>query len=208
VERRELFRILGASAALAGLSPAQLAALWTSERPSSARRAFFSAEQRAAVDAMADLIIPETDTPGASAAGVTDFIEVIVSEWYDSDDRALFMRGLDHVDEHAMALTGVRFARSSTEAQTAMLSGLQAEGAALVEAELNPDEDTPPPFFHRFRGLVLHGYYTSEIGQQELMFLRLPGRFEGCVDLESVTRPRPESWPPEGAESRQGGTRG
>jgi len=148
----------------------------------------FTAEQREAVEAMAEAIIPATDTPGASEAGVTDFIEVIVAEWYDAEQREHFMRGLTHLDEHSEALTGVRFPYAGTETQTAILTGLEAEGSAISEAP----SDAPTPFFHQFRGLVLYGYYNSEVGMRdELMFRRFPGRFDGCVDVREVTRPVP-----------------
>ena len=186
MDRRHLLRILGVTAATAGLSPGQLAALIA---PGARRRpesAFFTAEQREAVVALAEAIIPETDTPGAGEAGVVEFIEMIVSEWMRSDERERFMRGLAHVDEHAESLSGVRFAYAGEARQTAILSGLEAEGRVLMES----DEDTPTPFFHHFRGLVLSGYYTSEIGmKQELLWQETPGRFEGCVDLADVTRP-------------------
>ncbi|MDA0330021.1 MAG: gluconate 2-dehydrogenase subunit 3 family protein [Gemmatimonadetes bacterium] len=197
MDRRELLRALGASAVLAGLSPSQLTALLNSGAPRALARAFFTAEQRETVDALAEAIIPATDTPGASEAGVTDFIEVLVAEWFDGAQRAHFMRGLAHVDEHTVALTGVRFPYAGPETQTAVLAGLQAEGAALREAADGIGSGATPPFFQQFRSLVLHGYYTSEVGmQEELMFRRLPGRFEGCVDVASVTRAVP------------GGTRG
>ncbi len=186
MDRRHLLRILGVTAATAGRSPGQLAALIA---PGARRRpesAFFTAEQREAVVALSEAIIPETDTPGAGEAGVVEFIEMIVSEWMRSDEREHFMRGLAHVDEHAESLSGVRFAYAGEARQTAILSGLEAEGRVLMES----DEDAPTPFFHQFRGLVLSGYYTSEIGmKQELLWQETPGRFEGCVDLADVTRP-------------------
>ena len=185
MDRRHLLRILGVTAAAAGLSPARLAALIA---PGARRRpgsAFFTAEQREAVAAMAEAIIPETDTPGAGEAGVVEFIEMIVSEWMKSDERERFMRGLAHVDEHAEALTGVRFAYAGEPRQTAILSGLETEGRVLRER----DEDAPAPFFNQFRGLVLSGYYTSEIGmKEELLWQETPGRFDGCADLAQVTR--------------------
>jgi len=188
MDRRQLLRLMGSSAALAGIKPTQLAALLAPGAPRRPVRAFFTAEQREAVDTMGELIIPATDTPGALAAGVGEFIELIVGEWYEADERERFMRGLAHVDEHTEALTGVRFAYAGEVTQTAILSGLEAEGQALMAA----DDRAPTPFFHRFRGLVLSGYYTSEIGmREELLYRPLPGRFDGCVDVADVTRATP-----------------
>lgn len=191
MDRRELLRTLGATAALAGLTPGQLSALLEASASESLRtgrgeRAFFTTEQREAVDAMAEAIIPATDTPGALDAGVTDFIEIIVSEWYGPVEREEFMRGLAHLDDRSVVLTGVRFAYAGDTTQTAVLAGLEAEGAALLPGAV----DGPRPFFHQFRSLVLIGYYNSEVGMRdELMFRRIPGRFDGCADLAEVAHP-------------------
>ncbi len=186
MDRRHLLRLLGTAAAAAGLSPFQLSALIARGGPR--RRtglAFFTAEQREAVSAIAEAIIPETDTPGANEAGVVEFIEMIVSEWLRPAERERFMRGLAHIDEHTEALTGVRFAHAGEAHQVAVLSGMEAEGRALMER----DEDVPTPFFHQVRGLVLSGYYTSEIGmKEELLWQPIPGRFDGCADLSDVIR--------------------
>lgn len=186
MERRQLLKLLGASAAAVGLTPGQVAALLGPGAPRRPSRAFFTEAQREAVTVFADLVIPETDTPGAVEAGAVDFIEMIVSEWYDAEERERFMRGLAHLDAHSESVTGVRFAHAGEARQTAILEGLQAEGRTLREL----DDDAPTPFFHQARGLVLHGYYTSEIGmREELRYRPYPGRYEGCVDVSEVTRP-------------------
>ncbi len=185
MDRRHLLRILGTTATAAGLSPGQLAALLPQGSRRRPESAFFTAEQREAVAALSEAIIPETDTPGAVEAGVVEFIEMIVSEWMRPDERERFMRGLAHVDDHTEAQAGVRFAYSGEATQTAILSGLEAEGRVLMDE----DEEAPAPFFHHLRSLVLSGYYTSEIGmKQELLWQEIPGRFDGCVDLTEVTR--------------------
>lgn len=189
MDRRQLLRLLGASAAALGLSPTDARALLAPDAPRRASRPFFTEEEREAATVLTDLIIPETDTPGAVEAGVVDYIEMIVSEWMNPGERERFMRGLRHLDTHAEAVTGVRFANAGEARQVAILSGLEAEGRALAER----DPDAPTSFFHQTRALVLHGYYTSEVGMlEELRYRPIPGRFEGCVDVGAVTRARPE----------------
>ena len=147
---------------------------------------FFTSQQRETIEALSELIIPTTDTPGAITAGVPEFIELIVPEWYDTEDRERFMLGLTEVDERTQALAGVVFSQSEADTQTEILSALETEGQARIMSE----EDPPTPFFQQFRGLVLSGYYSSEIGlRQELLYQPIPGRFDGCVDVSEVTRP-------------------
>lgn len=186
MQRRDLLGVLASAAASTGLTPAQLAAAARGPRPGAAR--VFAPPQATAVARLADLIIPPTDTPGAAQAGVAGFIETIVSEWYTVAERERFLRGLADVDARAQALAGVPFAAATEAQQVAILTGLEAEGRALRQREAN----APTPFFHRFRGLVLHGYYTSEVGlRAELAWLPVPGRFDGCVDLPARPAPGP-----------------
>jgi len=146
---------------------------------------FFTSQQRETIEALSELIIPTTDTPGAITAGVPEFIELIVVEWYDTDDRERFMRGLTEVDERTQALAGVVFAQSGVETQAEIVSALEVESRTTIASE----EEAPSSFFQQFRGLVLSGYYSSEIGlREELLYQPIPGRFDGCVDVSEVTR--------------------
>jgi hypothetical protein len=190
MDRRQMLRILGTSAATIGLSPIEARALLVPGEPRRASRRFFTDKERETVTVLADVIIPYTDTPGAVEAGVVDYIEMIVSEWLNAEERDRFRRGLRHLDTHAEAVTGTGFADAGEMGQTAILTGLEAEGRALKDR----DPDAPTPFFQQTRALVLHGYYTSEIGmREELLYEPFPDRFEGCVKVTEVTRAVPES---------------
>src|ERR1700737_3264014 len=48
-------------------------------------------DQGALVAAIAEHIIPETDTPGARSAGVHRFIDTMLAEYYSADERAAFL---------------------------------------------------------------------------------------------------------------------
>jgi hypothetical protein len=189
LNRRDSLRLLGVAAlpALADLSPRQLHALVreTHRRARAPGRAgVFDPHQRALVDTIAEAIIPATDTPGARAAGVTGFIEVIVGEWYHDDERAAFSRGLADVDARSQADFQNGFLDLTAPQQHAILTGLEAESRALPRGG-------PPLFFARMKDLTLYGYYTSEIGvRQELGEEFMPGRFEGAAPVR--TRPRAE----------------
>lgn len=185
MDRRDLLKLLGTTAAFAGWSPVDLEALLTPGGTRRAGMAFFTDAQREAITAFSDLIIPTTDTPGAVEAGGVEYIELMVSEWYNAEERERFMRGLAHLDDHTESATGVRFAYAGEVRQTAILKGMEAEGRALMDA----DPDAPESFFHQARGLVLHGYYTSEIGmKEEMLFVGMPGRYDGYTPLSQISR--------------------
>ena len=64
-------------------------------------RDFFTTVQRKQIAAMAELIIPRTDTPGAIDADVPAFIEGMVATWFNDQERKHFMQGLAGVNQGA-----------------------------------------------------------------------------------------------------------
>ena len=60
-------------------------------------------QQNAMVTTISEIIIPQTDTPGAKAARVNEFIDLILTEWYDDEEKSIFMTGLTDVDTRTRA---------------------------------------------------------------------------------------------------------
>lgn len=137
-------------------------------------------EQGDLVAAIADQIIPRTDTPGARDAGVHRFIDTMLAEYYSPEERSAFLAGLAAVDASARSASGRSFLRLSTSAQRDILTPFDAEAYAGA---------TRPSFFRTMKELTLLGYYTSEAGAtRELKYARVPGRFDGCVPFSTVGR--------------------
>jgi len=151
------------------------------------------AHQNETVIAMMDQIIPATETPGAKGARVNEFIDVILTEWANGEERGKFLSSLSDVDKQSNALFGKNFADASPDQQLALLRSLD-EAAAVIRAR--SDRKTRPPvwqpegrdtqmqddFFTVFKKMTVHGYYTSEIGfSQELKLQIIPGAQHGCV---------------------------
>ncbi len=59
---------------------------------------FFNPAQLLVISRLTDLIIPPTDTPGAAAAGVPAYIDLVVNE--DPALQATFREGLPRLDAH------------------------------------------------------------------------------------------------------------
>src|SRR2546428_786105 len=94
MNRRELLRALGTAALLpplSGLSPGRLVATGRGmhRRARSRDLQVLDPHQSETVATIAELIIPATDTPGARAAQVDRFIDLLLAEWATDDDRAV-----------------------------------------------------------------------------------------------------------------------
>ena len=137
--------------------------------------------------ALAEIIIPETDTPGASEAGVTEFVAALVDGWLDDDDRDRFLAGLDTVDPAARERFGADFADCTAEQQSEYVGDLDAE---LTRMREDPEANASLYFFHHVKRFTITAYFTSEVGLAALGHRISFRTFEGCAPLTPAeTRP-------------------
>jgi len=197
LERRELLRLLAIGSALPVLPSPLLAAcrkIHASLAETPALKVF-SPHQNATVTAMAELLIPRTDTPGAKDTKVNLFIDHIVADWYPDELRALFLEGLTNVDSRTQSLFQRDFVDASPSQQAEILRSLGDELAQAADAVAgNPRgyRGSPPEpednFYLQFRRVALTGYFSSEAGfSQQLREEIVPGSFNGCAPVESAT---------------------
>lgn len=140
--------------------------------------------QHATVTAVADLIIPATETPPASAGNVAEFIDAVLSGWYADDDKAAFLTGLTDLDAQARTAFGKDFVDGTPAQQTSLLQGLDDETARWNRS---PSKTRgPEPFFHRMKWLTVYGYYSSEAGLvKDQRFEMIPGKYVPCAPADS-----------------------
>jgi hypothetical protein len=174
MDRREAIR---RAALLAGvvLSPRWLA-LAQGRPPAQAH--YFSASQGALVSAVADRIIPRTDTPGAVDVGVPAFIDLLYGEFMTDAERQLLTDGLARVETAAAAAHRASFAALDAGRQDAVLR-------EIARAE----EGAEPGFFALIRSATVLGYFTSEqVGREVLHYDPVPGRYDPCIPIDEVGR--------------------
>jgi hypothetical protein len=148
----------------------------------------FNPHQNITVTTISELIIPQTDTPGAKAARVNEFIDLILTDWYDDDEKHIFLAGLADVDVRSRDLFGKDFVDCGEKPQIEILRALDDEVAAdRAEMRRGSRRKRPPErnFFFMIKQLTLIGYYTSQIGfERDLHGEIIPARHAGCVPLE------------------------
>jgi hypothetical protein len=131
--------------------------------------ALASAGQARVLAEAVDAILPDTDTPGARAAGVHVFVDLLFARCRTEDDRRAFTAGLDSLDRAG-------FSRADRAGREALLTALEA---------------AKDPFFAALKEATVLGYCSSEIGAtQALAYAHVPGGYTGCVPL----RPRQKGW--------------
>lgn len=163
-DRRSLLKIIGAIGATCAYPFAsdelfgQTAPLphAHSSPPPEAMARFFNQEDFAAISRIADLIIPETDTPGAIGAGVPAYIDLVISR--NTDQQLVVADGLRWLDTAAKGLAGKKFIELSEDQQLSLLEPLCEASDAKNTRARNVQ------FFTLMKSLTADGYYTSKIG--------------------------------------------
>ena len=191
MQRREALRLLMAGSVLPALSPDLLAFFQDAQPKAGYTLRTLNSHQNDTVVAMIDQIIPATNTPGAKGARVNEFIDVILTDWATEDERQNFLNGLTGVDKRSNELFGKDFTSASPAQQLTLLQSM--DEIAMAEPKPLPKHGNTVPerdaqlrgnFFKVFKGITLHGYYTSEIGYtQELKLRIIPGEQHGCQTI-------------------------
>src|SRR3569623_569616 len=118
-------RLLAGAVGLLGTElAAPLARALAAEMPAGfmASHAVFTPEQRSLLAAISERSIPTTDTPGAIAAGVPQFIELMVADFYETTDRNDFLNGLGVVEGYAREHFATGFTQLAPEEQDQVLT--------------------------------------------------------------------------------------
>jgi hypothetical protein len=138
-------------------------------------------EELALTGVLAELILPQTDTPGALAVGAHRTVDHLLKACVLEPEQVAFRAGLARIEVVAQSQGGKRFGALPQARQVALLHAID-NGAA-------PFTDDDRRFFRQLKGYVTFAYYTSEAGaSRELAYLPIPGGFTGNVKLTRSTR--------------------
>jgi gluconate 2-dehydrogenase gamma chain len=178
ITRREAIRRTAMMLGVA-LTPSLLSGVLQAQTAASAGNAaprFLSAGQFAITGAIAERILPKSDTPGARDVGVPAFLDLMYGQYMTAEEKIVFAAGLADIDSLSQTTAQRGFAQLSPAQQDAVLT--------KVAVAAQNQEKT---FFHLIKELTLLGYFTSErIGKNVLHYDPIPGRYDGCIPLSDV----------------------
>lgn len=195
MDRREMVRWLVAAAALEcldGLAPDDLLALGARvHRPPAGAQGARALDAHAwrTVVVAAERIIPATDTPGATDAGVAAFADRMLADWYTIEERDRFLAGLRALDVRCRSRGGKDFTDCDESDQIAVLTAFDDEVTALRRnpGGANPDRH----WFAMLKYLTVFGYSTSEAAMRRTFGAwPHPGRYDGCATVTLRRAPR------------------
>jgi hypothetical protein len=143
---------------------------------------FLNAHQMKTVSVISELIIPQTTTPGASAAKVSQFIDLLLTNLEPAYQQE-FLAGLAWIDTRSSELFQKVFVDTTLQQQTELLTQISSESSST--------DPTGSDFFSKIKSLTAFGYYTSKEGLETELGYRgpgYPGLYQGCTDPEHHTQ--------------------
>lgn len=128
---------------------------------------------------ISEVIIPTTDTPGAIAAGVHEFINQFAMGCLNKKEQQQLILGVEKISTQSNPLYQKTFETLSLSQKIELLTRME-------KAE-SPFDSTDRTNIKYIKGLVTFAYYTSEIGaSQELAYLTIPGGYKGNFKFKGV----------------------
>lgn len=164
----------------------------------------FTEKQIALMDEIGETIIPATDTPGAKAARIGEFMKVIVNDCYRPEEQNIFKEGLISVEKLAKKEYGKSYMDMDARQRHDLLVMLEKEAKAYNQKRDLDDkirkeafeksnnglpwkdrkdfQPTPSHYYTMLKQITLWGYFTSEIGMTKaLRHLPVPGHYDGSM---------------------------
>lgn len=124
---------------------------------------------------LTDVLLPETDTPGAVELGVPELLETIVGRCYTSEDQNVFDNQLASIYK---ALGEDEFMNSSSEDQLLLVHEMEKE--LDTKNELNNA-------YQSIKSNIITCYLGTEyVGTNLLNYLPVPGEYEPCIPASSL----------------------
>jgi gluconate 2-dehydrogenase gamma chain len=163
-----------------------LASAAAARAPSSETRLFFNPHQFKTVDCICEIIIPQTNTPGARAAKVPQFIDLLLAE-RETQMQAEMTAGVKWLDRRSRELFGNDFVSAGSEQQIDLLNRISSPDSS--------EDAIGQVFFQRLKTLTAFGYYTSKEGLEQELGYAGPmgiGSYEGSVPVDQGSKGRSE----------------
>jgi hypothetical protein len=161
-----------------GLTPAQQGIDFADEFASPDwKPVFFTDEQNQTMIALCDAILPGGDSPGAKQAMANRYVDLVLSA-ESPDAQTAFVKSLQYIDAESARVYGKPLRALAPDEQVEVLIPMAYPGqpTAGVPGDASYDH------FNRVKGMIVEGFYSSEIGGTELGWdgAYSHGVYEGC----------------------------
>ncbi|CAM1372822.1 gluconate 2-dehydrogenase subunit 3 family protein [Tenacibaculum xiamenense] len=201
MNRREVLKGLGLSVGALVVTPTALSLLQScaKEQKISWTPKFFTVEEVPLLNTIVDIMLPKTeDSPSATEVNVPQFIDRYVAEVFEEKDQKLYRKGVETI------VNIFKGTKESINFFDVKESEVEAEMAKILKKSKQEHEDIMESFFlavknekdidsdvlsyvtlDGIRNLSIFAYKNTErVGEEILNYDPVPGKQEGCIDID------------------------
>ncbi len=208
MDRRKALKTIGYGSGAITLTPAVVGLFHSCQNNSSNFvLEYFNKKQFAIVSQLMELILPETEIPGAINLKLPEFLDGYIYTIYSEESQKKISKGLDSFIDVALFDTAKSKADKLTnedldfqlakylKADVKKKNSWKKEYSDYQKALKNksnspklPSEALAYDFANQLRSLSITAFRTNEyIGENVLAYAPIPGEQRGCVDLMETT---------------------
>lgn len=138
---------------------------------------FFNAEEMTLLYDIADIMIPSTDTPGASDSHSAQVLDELMVTWASPNTQQQFKTFLSQFKAKARNTSGKEYVLMSREDRLALLIDID-------ESAFDASASDFLVIYKRLKALIFHIHYSSEIANPN--FFLVPGGYRGSLTQDEL----------------------
>ena len=144
---------------------------------------FLSQEEIKTVTAIADTILPKTDTPGAIELQVPEFVDIMLKDCIPAEQQVTIREELKEFQEKVVSEYSNPFEKCSPDEKQQIIEAEEEAAYGVL------NQSGKRSFYLYLKQLVLLGYFSSEYVMTSLLnYTPVATRYEGCIPLKESDR--------------------
>tara|TARA_B100001996_G_scaffold375574_1_gene355701 strand:+ start:240 stop:821 length:582 start_codon:yes stop_codon:yes gene_type:complete len=184
MDRRNALKNIGKGLGTITITPSILNLFQSCQNSTTLNSVFFNKEQFLVVSKLMEIIIPETETPGAISLKLPEFIDAYIYNVIDEDNitsNKILKEGLNKFIDLVKSET------TKQETNEISIKEWEDQLRKVLVSESKNDKITIA--IQDLRKLTVGAYKINEfVGENLMAYNPVPGKQIGCVDLNEATK--------------------
>ena len=184
MDRRNALKNIGKGLGTITITPSILNLFQSCQNSTTLNSVFFNKEQFLVISKLMEIIIPETETPGAISLKLPEFIDAYIYNVIDEDNitsNKILKEGLNKFIDLVKSET------TKQETNEISIKEWEDQLRKVLVSESKNDKTTIA--IQDLRKLTVGAYKINEfVGENLMAYNPVPGKQIGCVDLNEATK--------------------
>ena len=138
---------------------------------------FFTAQELTILTDVAEIMIPATETVGATDAQVIPILDGLMITWAGSQTKAQYRSAIKQIQHLAQDTYGSEYKSLAENLRKRLIEQLDIRAFSNTESAMSVN-------YRRLKEMIFHIYYTSEPANPD--FVLIPGGYRGCLTKDEL----------------------